>query len=447
MKSGILHASQFPASGRRGVLLISLLLFVAGDLCQMAGAAPSGETAPGARERAFRQRQKMHRKGLLHDLSFRGVGPVVMSGRVVDIEPSPTGRHTFFVAYATGGLWKTESNGMRFTPLFEGQNAVAIGDIAVQQDDPNVLWVGTGEANAARSHYSGTGIYKTTDGGTTWQCMGLRDSHHIGRVLIHPGRPDMVLVAAMGHLYTPNAQRGVFLTKDGGTSWKRVLYVNAATGAIDITFDPSNPDVLYAAMWENVRRAWKIDESGPGSGIYKSTDGGETWARLEGFPQGTHVGRIGLAVAPSDPNVLYALMDNQAPKPDEDQHGDARISRRKLPAMTATDVLALTDKELSDFMRRSGFHEDYSVKEIRRQLEADEITIHDLVDYVVKLDPDALTPVVHGAEVYRSQDAGRTWKKMNLTYLDSMYNIAGYYFGQIRVAPEDEDLIYIMGVP
>jgi len=447
MTSGIPHTSQFPASGRKGVLLISLLLLVAGDLCQMAGAAPSGETAPGARERAFRKRQKMHRKGLFHDLSFRGVGPVVMSGRVVDIEPSPTDRHTFFVAYATGGLWKTESNGMRFTPLFEGQNAVAIGDIAVQQDDPNVLWVGTGEANAARSHYSGTGIYKTTDGGTTWQCMGLRDSHHIGRVLIHPGRPDMVLVAAMGHLYTPNAQRGVFLTKDGGTSWKRVLYVNAATGAIDITFDPSNPDVLYAAMWENVRRAWKIDESGPGSGIYKSTDGGETWARLEGFPQGTHVGRIGLAVAPSDPNVLYALMDNQAPKPDEDQHGDARISRRKLPAMTATDVLALTDKELSDFMRRSGFHEDYSVKEIRRQLEADEITIQDLVDYVVKLDPDALTPVVHGAEVYRSQDAGRTWKKMNLTYLDSMYNIAGYYFGQIRVAPEDEDLIYIMGVP
>lgn len=389
----------------------------------------------------------MHERGLLHDLTFRCVGPVVMSGRVVDIEPAPDDPYAFYVAYATGGLWKTENNGMRFTPLFEGQNAVAIGDFAIQQDNPNVIWVGTGEANSARSHYSGTGIYKTADGGRTWQCMGLRDSHHIGRVLIHPDDPNTVLVAAMGHLYTPNGQRGVFLTTDGGANWEKVLYVNAATGAIDISFDPSNPDVLYAAMWEKVRQAWNINESGPNSGIYKSLDGGRTWALLDGFPQGQHVGRIGLAVAPSDPNVVYALLDNQAPKPEEDQFGDAKISTRKLPTMTKEEVLALTDEELAEFMRRSGFHEDYEAKEIRKQLEADEITVQDLVDYTVKLDRDALTPAVHGAEVHRSADAGRTWAKMNLTDLDSMYNVAGYYFGQIRVSPDNEDLIYIMGVP
>ncbi len=426
---------------------VALLLCLAGAFWQTAAADPAGATTPRERRQAFRQRRKMARKGLFRDLSFRCVGPVVMSGRVVDIEPCPDDPYTFFVAYATGGLWKTENNGMRFVPLFEGKDAVAIGDIAVQHDDPNTIWVGTGEANSARSHYSGTGLYKTTDGGATWKRRGLRDSHHIGRVLIHPDDPNTLLVAAMGHLYTPNAQRGVFLTDDGGDTWEKVLYVNTTTGAIDITFDPSDPSVVYAAMWEKTRRAWNIDESGPSSGIYKSTDGGRTWDLLDGFSQGKHIGRIGLAVAPSNPNVLYALLDNQAPKPDEDQYGDDKISKRKLPTMTKADVLALTDKELENFMRRCRFHEDYAVKDIRKQLDANEITVQDLVDYMVKLDPGALEPIVRGAEVYRSDDAGATWQKMNLTDLDAMYNIAGYYFGQVRVAPDDEDLIYIMGVP
>lgn len=447
MKSGPFRAVRILTSSRSVLPYVVCMLLLFAGSWQPIGRARPGATKPRQQRNAFRQRQQMHEKGLFHDLAFRCVGPVVMSGRVVDIEPSPKDPYTFYVAYATGGLWKTENNGMRFTPIFEGQNAVAIGDVAIQNDDPNVIWVGTGEANSARSHYAGTGIYKTSDGGQTWQCMGLRNSHHIGRILIHPENPDVILVAAMGHLYTPNAQRGVFLTTDGGVSWEKVLYVNATTGAIDITFDPSNPEVLYAAMWEKVRRAWNIDESGPGSGIYRSVDGGRTWELLEGFAQDQHIGRIGLAVAPSNPNVVYALLDNQAPKPDEDQFGDAKISKRKLPTMTKADVMALTEEELANFMQRSGFHEDYTAKDIRKQLEADEITIQDLVDYVVKLDRDALTPVVKGAQVYRSADAGKTWTKMNLTDLDSMYNIAGYYFGQIRVSPENEDLIYIMGVP
>jgi photosystem II stability/assembly factor-like uncharacterized protein len=404
-------------------------------------------TTPGQRNKAFRQRQSLHKKGLFHDLSFRCVGPVVMSGRVVDIQPSPQDPYAFYVAYATGGLWKTENNGMRFTPLFEGQNAAALGALAVDTHDPNSLWVGTGEANSARSHYSGTGIYKTTDGGKTWQCMGLQDSHHIGRILIHPDDSNTVLVATMGHLYTENKQRGVFLTRDGGKTWKNPLYTNPTTGAIDITFDPANPDILYAAMWEKTRRVWNIDESGIHSGIYKSTDGGDTWNKLEGFPQGKYIGRIGLAVAPNNSSVVYALLDNQMPKPDKEQFGDDKISQRKLPTMNKDEVLALTDKELGSFLRRCGFHEDHTAEVIREQLDSNDLSVKDLVDYVVRLKPLALEPEVHGAEVYRSADAGQTWQKMNLTDLDSMYNIAGYYFGQIRVAPDNEDLIYIMGVP
>jgi photosystem II stability/assembly factor-like uncharacterized protein len=392
-------------------------------------------------------RQRMHKKGLFRDMSFRCVGPVVMSGRVVDIEPIPGRPYSFYVAYATGGLWITENNGMRFESLFEGQDSVAIGDIAVDPDDPNVIWVGTGEANSARSHYSGTGLYRTTDRGRNWRRMGLEDSHHIGRILIHPRNSDVIFVTAMGHLYSENKQRGLFRSTDAGESWEKILYVDNKTGAIDITFDPADPDILYAAMWEKVRRAWNINESGPGSGIYKSTDGGDSWERLEGFPQGRHVGRIGLAVAPGDPEVVYALLDNQKPKPEEDQFGDDPISAKKLPSMSKQEVLDIPDEELGRFLRSSRFHSDYDAKKIRSMLDKDEITVKDLVDYIVRLRAEALTPAIHGAEVYRSDDAGKTWHKMNLTYLDRMYNIAGYYFGQIRVSPSDEDRIYIMGVP
>ncbi len=442
------HSNTSTSRPEQGPIFIFTLLLawlVLYPACQI-HAAP-GATTPGERNRAFKQRQTMHKKGLFHHVAFRCVGPVVMSGRVVDIQPAPKRPYAFYVAYATGGLWKTENNGMRFTPIFEGENAVALGAMAVDARNPDVLWVGTGEANSARSHYSGTGLYKTTDGGKTWQCMGLRDSHHIGRILIDPKNSNRVLVAAMGHLYSENTQRGVFLTKDGGKTWKKVLYLDAATGAIDITLDPTHPNILYAAMWEKTRTAWNIEESGPNSGIYKSQDGGETWTLLDGFPSSKHMGRIGLAVAPSNPSVVYALLDNQTPKPEADQYGNDKISARKLPAMTRTDVLALTNKELDSFLRRSGFHSDYTGEFIREQLDANDMAVQDLVDYMERLNPLATAPLIKGAEVYRSNDGGATWQKMNLTDLDSMYNIAGYYFGQIRVAPDNEDLIYIMGLP
>jgi len=209
-------------SGKMTIALAKLILSVACFLTALGfdsgtcSAQYMKPSTPGQRGMSFKTRQQMHAKGLFRDMSFRCVGPVVMSGRVVDIEPIPGRPYSFYVAYATGGLWKTENNGMRFDSLFDGQDSVAIGDIVVDPKDPNVIWVGTGEANSARSHYSGTGLYRTTDAGKSWQHMGLEDSHHIGRVLIGPQNPDVIFVAAMGHLYSENKQRGVFRSKDRG---------------------------------------------------------------------------------------------------------------------------------------------------------------------------------------------------------------------------------------
>ena len=228
---------------------------------------------------------------------------------------------------------------------------------------------------------------------------------------------------------------------------KKVLYIDPKTGAIDVIFDPTNPNILYASTWQKKRKAWNIHESGKGSGIFKSIDGGDTWKKLKGFPSGKHIGRIGLAVAPSNPDVIYALLDSQKPKTIKEQYEDSKINPRKLAKMTKEEVLKLDDSELNTFIRRAGFHADYTEKEIRKMLEQDEITVQDIIDYTIKLDPLATEPQVHGAEVYRSNDSGEHWQKMNLTYLDSMYNIAGYYFGEIRVSPTNEDQIYIMGVP
>ncbi|MBI9018934.1 MAG: glycosyl hydrolase [Phycisphaerae bacterium] len=440
----------YQLSGKNSSKFFMNAILIACFLCMVTGEGQAGQpqaTTFAQRDQAFTKRLRMDKKGLFSDLEFRCVGPVVMSGRVVDVEPVPDEPYSFYVAYATGGLWKTENNGMRFKPVFEMQNAVSIGDIAVDPKCPDTIWVGTGEANSARSHYSGTGIFKTTDGGENWQCMGLQETHHVGRILVHPDDSNIIYVAAMGHLYTENPERGVFKSSDGGENWQKILYLNDKTGAIDIIFDPSNPDIIYAAMWQKVRRAWNIDECGPDSGIYKSTDGGENWNKLDSFPQNKYIGRIGLAVAPGNPKVVYALLDNHKPKPQEEQLGKALISVKKLALMTRQDVLDVPESELESFIRRARLPKVHTAKEIRRQLTEDEITVKDLYDYLVRLDSEAIIPETYGAEVYRSDDKGDSWTKMNLTYLDSMYNIAGYYFGQIRVSPDDEDRIYIMGVP
>jgi photosystem II stability/assembly factor-like uncharacterized protein len=427
------------------VALFLLIIFFTGVLFASSRPKP---TPFAVRQKAFELRKQMQAESLFRNLRFRCVGPVVMSGRVVDIEPHPRNPYAFFVAYATGGVWKTSNNGLRYTPIFEGQNAVTIGDIAVDPRNPDIIWVGTGEKNSQRSSYAGTGVYKTTDGGKTWQFVGLGETHHIGRIVIHPENSDIVFVAAMGRLYTPNPDRGVYRSKDGGKSWEKVLYVNERTGFIDLAIDPKNPDVIYAAAWERERRAWNFVESGEGSGIYKSTDGGDTWQKLSGgFPQGKHVGRIGLAIYPQNPQIIYAIVDNQAPRPPEDQVEYAPLTAKKLVNMSLEEFLSFDNDEIENFLRRIGLHRDYTAEIVREMLQEGELTLNDLVQFIRKNNPHAFDPVIIGAEVYRSDDGGKTWRKMNENYIDSFYSTYGYYFGEIRVAPHDDQRIYILGVP
>ncbi len=246
---------------------------------------------------SFNTKVENQEKSLAKNLRFQSIGPTVMSGRVVDLEVNPEDPTNFYAAYASSGLWVTNNNGTRFEPIFDHEAVMTIGDIAVDWNHNKTIWVGTGENNSSRSSYSGNGIYKSVDLGKSWQHLGLEETHHIGRIIIHPENSDVVWVASIGHLYSSNPERGVYKTIDGGKTWKKTLFINDSTGVIDLIIDPKNPDILYAAAWERERKAWNFKGSGIGSGIYKSIDGGETWTRItngkNGFPITEGTGRIG----------------------------------------------------------------------------------------------------------------------------------------------------------
>lgn len=248
--------------------------------------------------------------GQLQSLKFREIGPSNMGGRVDDfavVESNPT---IVYAGLASGGVWKTVNGGTTWTPLFDNQPLASIGDITIAPSDPDTVWVGTGEANNRQSSSWGNGVYKSTDGGRTWKHMGLKDTHHIGRIAIHPRDPNIVYVAALGRLWGPNEERGLFKTTDGGKTWNKVLYVNADTGVTDLVMDPESPDTLYAAAYQRRRTAFGFNGGGPGSGLHKTTDGGVTWKKLStGLPSG-ELGRIGLDIYRRDPKVLYALVES-----------------------------------------------------------------------------------------------------------------------------------------
>ncbi len=394
------------------------------------------------------KRDSLKTHSLVKNLPFRSIGPTVMSGRVVDIEGDPSNPNHFFVAYASGGLWESKSNGISFEPLFDNQDVMTIGDIAVDWNHENIIWVGTGENNSSRSSYSGTGIYRSNDSGKTWQHKGLAESHHIGRIVIHPKNPNIVWVAAIGHLYSPNPQRGVFKTIDGGTTWQKVLYIDQHTGAIDLVIDPQNPDILYAATWERERKAWNLKESGIGSGIYKSTDGGQNWQKIStkesGFPVGEGVGRIGLAISANQPEILYALVDNQFHRPQEKKHA---LTKDMLREMKPEEFLKIKVDDIHDYLDRYQFPKEFNADTLFLLIKQHKITPLTLVEYLE--DANSLlfdTPVV-GAELYRSDDGGISWKRTHEDYLDQMYYTFGYYFGNVRISPLDPDEVYLLGVP
>ncbi|HYE13269.1 MAG TPA: hypothetical protein VD968_02385, partial [Pyrinomonadaceae bacterium] len=241
-------------------------------------------------------------------LEWRQIGPANMGGRTADVEGVPGRPEVVYVATASGGLWKTTNGGVRWSPVFDRQGTISIGDIALEPGNPDVVWVGTGEANPRNSVSFGDGVYKSTDGGKTWQHVGLRDSERISRILINPRDPNVVYVGALGHAFGINEERGVFMTTDGGKTWSKTLYVDAEHGIADMDIDPSNPNVLYAAVWKFKRTPWTHTSGSEKGGVFRSTDGGRTWKRLEGgLPK--LVGRIGVKVAPSNPSVVYAITE------------------------------------------------------------------------------------------------------------------------------------------
>jgi len=398
----------------------------------------------------YKQRLELQENSLLGNVELRSIGPSVMSGRVVDINVSPYDPTHFYVAYASGGLWKTTNNGISFKPLFDDQASITIGDIAVNWKT-NIIYVGTGENNSSRSSYAGTGIYKSTNDGKDWQHLGLEETHRTGRIIIDPNNSNRIWVAALGHLYSSNPERGIYKSTDGGYSWERTLYIDDNTGAIDLVINPQDTDVLYAAFWYKTRKAWDFTEGGSASGIYKSTDGGDSWhlitTKESGFPTGEGVGRIGLTIYPNNPLTLYALLDNQFRREKKEDEEEYPVDKELLRSISKDDFLKLNEDDLNDFLDRHNFPEKYSAKSIFEMVENNEIEPIALVEYLENANSLLFETEVIGAEVYKSDDGGITWDKTHDDYLDDVLFTYGYYFGEVRVVPNDPDKIFILGVP
>lgn len=394
---------------------------------------------------AFAIHQQMQNTSVFKNLKWRYVGPHSMAGRVTAIAVRNQNPNCIYAGTAAGGLWVTRNRGLNWKPIFNRESSIGIGDVAISQQDEKLIWVGTGEANSSRSTYSGTGTFKSLDGGRTWQFMGLADTHHISRIVIDPKDNQTVYVSAMGHLYSSNPQRGVYKTNDGGKHWEQILFVDAETGIIDLQMHPRNPDILYAASWHRDRKAWNFIESGTTSAIYITTDGGKNWKKsTTGFPQNRYVGRIGLAIAPPNPSVIYALLDNQEPRPDKSISG---ITIELVQDMTVQDFLKLDVKKLQLFLDEQRAPKIYSANRVKDFVKSGLITPKSIARIFSDAQERRINPCVKGAEVYRSRDKGRTWEKMNHTFLENMYLTYGFYFGQLRVSPDNENEIYILGIP
>ncbi|ADV48911.1 hypothetical protein Celal_1602 [Cellulophaga algicola DSM 14237] len=398
---------------------------------------------------ALHQKEQLTNSSIVKNIPFTNVGPTVMSGRVVDVDVNPQNPTEFYVGYASGGVWHTKNNGTTFTPILDNAPTQNVGDIAVDWNN-GIIWVGTGENNASRSSYAGIGILKSTDQGKTWENVGLLDAQHIGRILINPNDADDVIVGATGHLYSDNEERGIYKTTDGGKSWKKTLFINAATGVIDVAVAPNNFNIMYAATWEKNRKAWDFSGNGNGSGIYKSKDAGATWKKIttpeSGFPTGKGVGRIGLAVF--DENTVYAVHDNQFRR---EKSGSLKksegLTKEDFKTMSADDLLKTEDKKLNEYLKTNGFQEKYRADNVKQLVRSGSVKPIDLAKYLEDANSMLFDTPVIGAEVYRSNDGGTTWKKQNENYIDDLFYSYGYYFAQINVDPSNVNKIYLAGVP
>ena len=402
-------------------------------------------TSAEERMKKVQQRKELEKRSVLNDISFRNIGPVTMSGRVSDVEANPDDPTEFYVAYASGGLWYTKNNGLSFKPIFDSTDILTLGDIAVNWKT-KTIWVGTGEVNSSRSSYAGIGVYKSTDGGKTWQYLGLPDSHHIGKVQLHPTDDNTAWVAVLGHLYSPNKERGVYKTIDGGKTWKQTLYVDDTTGAVEMDINPQNPNELYAAMWNKTRSAGNVEEGGKTSGIYKSSDGGETWKLItgagSGFPTGDGVGRIGLCVYSKNPQIVYAILDNQNNKPDTARRDTATFRTLDFKGLTKEQFAQLDNKKLDTFLSRNRMYPRYTSKMLKEWVANGKYKPTVLYDYLNVNTGFESSPI--GCEIYRSDNGGQSWKKVNEKEVNIFFTY-GYYFAKIYVSPYNENKLYALG--
>jgi photosystem II stability/assembly factor-like uncharacterized protein len=402
-------------------------------------------TPAADRMKSFQQKQALEKRSTLNEIKFRNIGPSVMSGRVVDIDANPLDPTEFYVAYASGGVWHTTNNGMSFTPIFDSADVLTIGDIAVNWKT-RTIWVGTGEVNSSRSSYAGVGVYRSKNEGKTWQYLGLPESHHIGKIQLHPTDDNTAWVAVLGHLYSPNKERGVYKTTDGGSTWKQTLAIDDNTGVVDLDINPQNPNELYAAAWYRTRRAWKFEESGPTSGLYKSTDGGNTWSLISkegsGFLTGSKVGRIGVAVYSKNPQIVYAIVDNQQARPDTAKKDTLTFALDELKNLSIEQFAQLNETRLDTFLKRNRLAPRYTAKQVKEMVASNQLKPTSLYDYLYVNTGFEGTPV--GAEVYRSDNGGQTWRKTNSKEIPIFFTY-GYYFGKIYVSPYNPDKVYALG--
>ena len=325
-------------------------------------------------------------EAFLEFFQYRSLGPARQGGRILDIIAVEDRPKVFYIAAASGGVWKTENNGTTFEPVLDGYGTLTIGDLAMAPSNPDILWAGTGTPASGRISLLGDGVYKTTDGGKTWAHMGLRETIHIGRIAVHPKNPDIVYVAALGYHFSSNPDRGLYKTIDGGQTWEKVLFIGDMIGIVDVAIDPERPDTVYAASYDKWRQPWHFEESGPRSGIHKSTDGGKTWKRLtNGFPTEGKIGRIGFELYRRNSHIIYATVENNNER--EPTEVEARLDERR----------GQTPQK----------------RKINR-------------------------------EIYRSEDGGESWTKMNGP---SPSIPGGKWYGEIRIDPNDDRVIYVPSVP
>lgn len=398
--------------------------------------------------KSIKLREKMRESSILGNYPVRSIGPVVQGARIVDIAVDPSNVHTYYVAYASGGVFKTENNGVSFRPVFDNQGALTIGDMAVAPSNVNILYVGTGEKNSSRSSYAGSGVYKSLDAGKTWTHLGLDNTQHISRILVHPDNPEVVWVASLGALYSKNEDRGVYKSSDGGKTWNKTLYLNDSTGVADLAINGSDPTKMIASSWERGRTAWNFKGSGPGSAIFRSVDGGETWSKsTEGFPQLPTNGRIGLNYAQGEPNIVYAVMDSQDETKEEKKDEGDGISIKDFIDMSKSTLLSLDDKKLDQFLKKNNYPSKYTGKLVKQEISDNKYPPKALAEYFGDANQALFDTKIAGAEVYRSEDGGKSWVKTNTYDLEGVYFTYGYYFGEITVSPQNPDEIYVYGVP